>query len=312
MSSPMLQVRGSEHDFFELNKTLEENVKSLMVELDSIISNQEDVIEKPKNWSDKWASRARGPTRAVEITIIATKCKLPAQIFFFFLFSFLRFFNEWLYFREKYNQISTNKTIIRYLKAQVVKFQADVKALECELKKKNESCKELEIKVKKSEERRESFQNQLSSQKEVIAKAQALSNDLQSKIHTQNTEITSLKKEIEILKRDLKSSNQLTSNCDVRLARSLDENEKLRSSLKTCQTEGKELREQVRKVQEEKRLALKTADKQRTEVFQAFKKQAQLVDNLKKQKAYLEASKEIRFVEEDFVKLLNWKPDNTS
>jgi hypothetical protein len=44
------------------------------------------------------------------------------------------------------------------------------------------------------------------------------------------------------------------------------------------------LREQIRKIQEEKRLALKNSEKQRTEIFQAFKKQVQLVDNLKKQK----------------------------
>lgn len=44
------------------------------------------------------------------------------------------------------------------------------------------------------------------------------------------------------------------------------------------------MREQIRKIQEEKRLALKNSEKQRNEVFQALKKQTQLVDNLKKQK----------------------------
>lgn len=93
------------------------------------------------------------------------------------------------------------------------------------------------------------------------------------------------------------------------------------------------MREQVRKTQEEKRLAMKNLDKQRSEVFQAFKKQSQLVENLKKQKvcklfslksyfarvtladcehifqACLEASLEIKFIEDDFTRLLEWKPD---
>ena len=45
-----------------------------------------------------------------------------------------------------------------------------------------------------------------------------------------------------------------------------------------------ELREQVRKIQEEKRLVSKNSEKQRCEIFQAFKKQMQLMDNLKRQK----------------------------
>jgi hypothetical protein len=42
---------NKERDFLELNKELEEKVKNLMVEVDSIISRQEDVIRSPKQSS---------------------------------------------------------------------------------------------------------------------------------------------------------------------------------------------------------------------------------------------------------------------
>lgn len=44
-----------------------------------------------------------------------------------------------------------------------------------------------------------------------------------------------------------------------------------------------ELRDQMRKLQEEKLCFVKIADKQRTELLQAFKKQCELVENLRKQ-----------------------------
>lgn len=44
-----------------------------------------------------------------------------------------------------------------------------------------------------------------------------------------------------------------------------------------------ELRDQIRKLQEDKRQGIKHLEKQRLELLQAFKKQLLLIDNLKKQ-----------------------------
>lgn len=46
-------------------------------------------------------------------------------------------------------------------------------------------------------------------------------------------------KENDTMKKDLRSANQVVLNTDLRLHRSLEEIEKLRSSLKASQTDGK-------------------------------------------------------------------------
>lgn len=46
-----------ERDFLQLNKELGEKVKSLILDVDSIISNQEDVMRIPKITSSQWLNR---------------------------------------------------------------------------------------------------------------------------------------------------------------------------------------------------------------------------------------------------------------
>ena len=46
----------------------------------------------------------------------------------------------------------------------------------------------------------------------------------------------------------------------------------------------KELRDEIRRLQESERLVRRNLERQRSEVLEAFKKQTFLVDNLKKQK----------------------------
>jgi len=117
---------------------------------------------------------------------------------------------------------------------------------------------------------------------------------------------------VENLKKEIRMLNQQSTNFDVRLNRSLESNEKLRSALKCSQTEEKELRSQIRKLQDDKKLAIKNLEKQRSELVQAFKKQMLLIDNLKKQNIHLMANGQISLTKEDFAKLLEWKPQKVT
>ncbi|XP_011706579.1 PREDICTED: testis-expressed sequence 9 protein-like, partial [Wasmannia auropunctata] len=117
---------------------------------------------------------------------------------------------------------------------------------------------------------------------------------------------------LEGFRKEIRTLNQQSTNLDIRLNRSLESNEKLRNALKCSQIEEKELRNQIRKLQEDKKLAIKNLEKQRSELVQAFKKQTLLVDNLKKQNIHLMANGQISLTKEDFAKLLEWKPQNVS
>ena len=47
-------------------------------------------------------------------------------------------------------------------------------------------------------------------------------------------------------------------------------------------------------------------EKQKSDLIQGFRKQARLIDVLKRQKMHLEAAKMLQFTEEEFVKALEW------
>ncbi|XP_067004439.1 testis-expressed protein 9 isoform X4 [Anabrus simplex] len=117
------------------------------------------------------------------------------------------------------------------------------------------------------------------------------------------------KQELESLKKEMKQTTQTYGNNEIRLNRALEEVEKLKSALKHAKLEEKELRESTRKKNEEFTANIKRLEKQKLELVTAFKKQLQLVDNLKKQKAHLEASRVVQFTEEEFLKLLEWNPE---
>lgn len=71
---------------------------------------------------------------------------------------------------------------------------------------------------------------------------------------------------------------------EVRLNRSLEELEKLRTIMHNYEHDGKELRDVTRRKSDELAAVVKRLEKQKSGLLIGFKKQMQLIDNLKKQK----------------------------
>jgi hypothetical protein len=71
---------------------------------------------------------------------------------------------------------------------------------------------------------------------------------------------------------------------EVRLNRSLEELEKLRTIMHNYEHDDKELRDVTRRKSDEVAAVMKRLEKQKSELLLGFKKQMQLIDNLKKQK----------------------------
>ena len=88
---------------------------------------------------------------------------------------------------------------------------------------------------------------------------------------------------MEHLKKELKSFQISYNNCNVRLTRALEENEKLKSNLKNAKDEEKVgILSNTKKIQLTSNV--KNIEKQKMELLNGFKKQMQLIDVLKKQK----------------------------
>jgi hypothetical protein len=90
--------------------------------------------------------------------------------------------------------------------------------------------------------------------------------------------------ELETLKKELRTAVQTLKANEMRLNRSLEELEKLRTIVHNHERDDKELRDLARKKEDKVAVVMKQLDKQKSELLLGFKKQMQLIDNLKKQK----------------------------
>ncbi|XP_077268820.1 testis-expressed protein 9 [Temnothorax americanus] len=205
-----------------------------------------------------------------------------------------------------------NKAVITLLKGKIDMLYKKLQTVQLEYNDKCDYCKELEVEKKKLDDAQIKLRNQIETLNDTVAKLERVNSDTLSDYQALSNENIVLKKDLESFKKEIRTLNQQSTNLDVRLNRSLESNEKLKSALKCSQIEEKELRNQIRKLQDDKRLAVKNLEKQRSELAQAFKKQTLLIDNLKKQNIHLMANGQITLTKEDFAKLLEWKPQKVT
>ena len=93
------------------------------------------------------------------------------------------------------------------------------------------------------------------------------------------------------MRKELRVSLQTSSGTEVRLNRSLEEVEKLRTALKTYKQDDKELRSLVRRRAEEAAGEVRRLEKQKSELLHGFKQQMLLITNLRTQKVTIKLIK---------------------
>lgn len=103
----------------------------------------------------------------------------------------------------------------------------------------------------------------------------------------------------------MKQTTQQLHQMELRLTRSLEENEKLRGTIKSNKSEEKDLRNEIKKLKDSEKNTINKLQRQKSEVLQSFKKQILLIDNLKKQKAILAVSKQVQLTQDDLSEILD-------
>jgi hypothetical protein len=89
---------------------------------------------------------------------------------------------------------------------------------------------------------------------------------------------------METLKKELQKTVQTCKTSEMRLNRSLEELEKLRTAVHNHERDERELQDLARKKDYKVAADMKQLERQKLELLLGFKKQMQLIDNLKKQK----------------------------
>ncbi|XP_043262371.1 polyamine-modulated factor 1-binding protein 1 [Colletes gigas] len=303
-----------EKGFRQLNKELEQKAHDLMKNVDRVINtyNNECLISNSKNQCthfkreqtkfSEYAATQKEANSQVSVKRnsslpyifgqVSSKLKVEAQ-------------QDFVDDASKKGNLA-NKTIINLLKAKIDMLQTELQTLQIEYRKKCNLCMDLESEQKKIELK---LQNEIESLKNTITKLENTNKELQCQSQALNSESSIIKKNLEKLQKEVKGSKQQSDVYSMRLNRSLENNNKLRNALKCSQIEEKELRNQIRKLQDDKRMTVNNLGKQLSELAHVFKKQMLIIDNLKKQNACLIGIGQLKFTQEEFSRLLDQKSE---
>ncbi|KAJ8604107.1 hypothetical protein CTAYLR_001769 [Chrysophaeum taylorii] len=99
---------------------------------------------------------------------------------------------------------------------------------------------------------------------------------------------------------------------DVRLARAVEEADKLKASLARARSDARDAADDRRKEKAALEASIKKLERQKSELHAAFRKQLKLIDILKRQKIHMEAARLLAFTEEEFMKIVSWVPPESS
>ncbi|XP_054721587.1 testis-expressed protein 9-like [Uloborus diversus] len=199
----------------------------------------------------------------------------------------------------------TDEVTVQFLNAQVRSLKEELETLIRECVDKDEMIILLEQRLKDTEIDRTKLQRDNSNKEQQIEKLQKALDETKDKCDRMKKELSFVNKETDILKQGQRQAASIKSNLETKLARSLEENERIKGDLRQAKQNSKEAQENYQRKMEELTTENRRIDKQNSELHNAIKKQMQLINNLKRQKMHVEAATAVQFSEEEFMKALD-------
>ncbi|KAJ3034276.1 Golgin sub A member 2 [Rhizophlyctis rosea] len=202
---------------------------------------------------------------------------------------------------------NSEDTANRLLQAKVTVMQEEFDKLLQERESKSQTIASLEQKLKASEEEKVKLNKNLSNLQSNLTSSKNTTTTLTTRLENAETALASLKRDYESLQRSHRQAEQDINAKDVRLNRQAEEIEKLKAAVSRAGGDAKEKLDQARRTNDRLLADIKRLQRQKTELLAAFRKQALLVDVVKRQKMHVEAAKLLQFTEEEFIRALNWE-----
>lgn len=125
------------------------------------------------------------------------------------------------------------------------------------------------------------------------------------KTSEQDRLIADLNKDLAAARRNQKKTEQDLNAREVRLNRLIEEVERYKTQLREVKSTEGETQDRSKKDFERLQQDNRRLERQKAELFTAFKKQLKLIDILKRQKLHIEASRLLEFSEEEFMRTLD-------
>ncbi len=214
---------------------------------------------------------------------------------------------------KKIKNIKNNSTTCTNTATQHLQ-NVQIKALSTNLKNAIESKSnlsksnaQLQTKLSKIEETNRKLSSQLSRLQTQMTKKDAECRYNQNTMDDLRSENCNLKKEVNNLRSIVKGCESDSRSNEMRLKRALESVEKFKSVIMDYKQRSEGDESSLRKIKKDYEMKLKQLKKQRDDLLVGFKKQAQLINVLKRIKVHLEASRLLDFTEQEFMKVLDWE-----
>jgi chromosome segregation ATPase len=189
---------------------------------------------------------------------------------------------------------------VRYQRAKIRVMQQEMEQVSADYKETGRQLSEERQQHKKDCEQLGVLQRRLKSQDTEVKKQRKRADFTARKLETAELELAAVKKELEVALRSRKADRGDISTKDVRLNRALEELEKFRSLLNERQSQERDKQADVKGELDRLARENKKLEKHKTELIAAFRKQAKLIDVLKRQKLHIEAARMLALTEEEF------------
>eukprot|EP00039_Didymoeca_costata_P004337 m.72706 g.72706 ORF g.72706 m.72706 type:complete len:382 (+) comp12350_c0_seq1:311-1456(+) len=312
----------TEEDYLRINEELERKTAGLFLEVDDMMKKQDDLLldttdrnsaeglEDDFNYGDEssdglFSDENENANFAVELETDIRRSLSASP---------LKLALETEAVQEQIAQIDTGGDVVleaalagdmgeeatvRLLKAKLKVMQNEIAQLTEELKDNKGKSKSYQTELKSINAMKGKFEKKAKSAENELSRARAALDETKTKLQAETAKNRQVMKELEELKRDHKKSDGRQSALEVRLQRAQEENDGLRLELQNARKSGSSADSRGKMAELETKIA--KLQQQKKELINAFKKQAQLVDVLKRQKLHIEATRMLQFTEEEFV-----------
>ncbi|KAI9216916.1 hypothetical protein BC828DRAFT_392400 [Blastocladiella britannica] len=194
----------------------------------------------------------------------------------------------------------------RYLKARLLVVEEELEKVSAEGHARTNKDSAAQAQLKALEAGHKKLQKQHQVLQSAHEKQTAALTTAESRASAAETAAANLQREMQTLKKSERHGSSDGHQKDLKLNRAMEEAERLRAMLSKLEGERKEQVGTLKRANERAAAEVKRLEKQKAELMAGFKKQAALIDVLRRQKMHMEAAKLLSFTEEEFTKLLDW------
>jgi len=194
---------------------------------------------------------------------------------------------------------------VRFQKARIIALQEELDKTITLLNERDKEKNRLDTENKSLNEENRRLQRSQHNADVTIEKIRTQLNNVQNKCTETEKSERDLTKEVEELSQKCKKIESDHKTKDAKLIKVTEDMEKYRSSAKELKHAENDRRSGDKKETDRLLHEVRKLERQRTELLSGFKKQAQLIDVLKKQKTHLEAARLLSFSEEDYIRVLD-------